>query len=241
MLVKDWMTENVVTLEENETLEKAFKLLEDFKTFRKVPITKEGKLAGIITLTDIKGLLPYKAKELIKDPKFEEFFDQLKKIPIKEVMTKDPIYTYPDETIEKASVIMLENKVSGLPVVDKAHRVVGIITETDIFRFYTLVSGVYFAPYLMGALIGCVDDIKSIRDVLNNKLGAKISSILMWDALFLLSHDTNLKDVMVRFQLSKPLADVEKSVIEAFNEYETIKVLFVRKDTIEDVPSRRWK
>jgi acetoin utilization protein AcuB len=156
-------------------------------------------------------------------------------------MTKDPIYTYPDETIEKASVIMLENKVSGLPVVDRNLRVVGIITETDIFRFYTLVSGVYFAPYLMGALIGCVDDIKSIRDVLNNKIGAKISSIIMWDALFLLSHDTNLKDVMVRFQVSKILSDVENMVKEAFSEYETIKVLFVRKDTIEDVPSRRWK
>ncbi|WP_051173307.1 CBS domain-containing protein [Thermodesulfobacterium hveragerdense] len=241
MLVKDWMTENVVTLEEDETLEKAFKLLEDFRTFRKIPITKDGKLTGIITLTDIKGLLPYKAKEIIKDPKFEEFFQELKNIPIKQVMTKDPIYTYPDETIEKASVIMLENKVSGLPVVDRTHRVVGIITETDIFRFYTLVSGVYFAPYLMGALIGCVDDIKSIRDVLNNKIGAKISSIIMWDALFLLSHDTNLKDVMVRFQVSKILSDVESMVKEAFSDYETIKVLFVRKDTIEDVPSRRWK
>jgi acetoin utilization protein AcuB len=77
--------------------------------------------------------------------------------------------------------------------------------------------------------------------VLNNKIGAKISSIIMWDALFLLSHDTNLKDVMVRFQVSKILSDVENMVKEAFSEYETIKVLFVRKDTIEDVPSRRWK
>lgn len=241
MLVKDWMTENVYTLEEEETVGKAIEVLYTFKTFRRIPITKNGKLTGIVTLTDLKELFPIKAKELLKDPQLDEIFEKIKKTPLKDIMTKDPIFTYPDETIEKAAVKMLENKISGLPVVDKALNVVGIITETDIFRFYTLVSGVYFAPYLMGALIGSVKDIKTIRDVLNNAFGAKISSIIMWDSLFLLSHETNLKDVMIRFQIVKPFPDLEKRIFEAFSEYETIKVLFLKHETLEDVPSRRWK
>lgn len=241
MLVKDWMTENVYTLEEEETVGKAFEVLYNFKTFRRIPITKGGKLVGIITLTDLRELFPIKAREMLKDPKVDEIFENIKKKPIREIMTKDPIYTYPDETIEKAAVKMLENKVSGLPVVDRNFTVVGIITETDIFRFYTLISGVYFAPYILGALIGSVKDIKIIRDVLNNAFGAKISSIIMWDSLFLLSHETNLKDVMIRFHIAKPLPDFEKRIFEAFNEYETIKVLFLRYETLEDVPSRRWK
>ncbi|NIN69684.1 MAG: CBS domain-containing protein, partial [Anaerolineae bacterium] len=58
----------------------------------------------------------------------------ISKIKVKEIMTSDPITISQEATIGEAAQVMLDNKVSGLPVADRGGKLVGIITESDIFR-----------------------------------------------------------------------------------------------------------
>jgi acetoin utilization protein AcuB len=60
----------------------------------------------------------------------------LSKLQIEEVMTQDVITTTPDAFIEDAARLMVENKIGGLPIVDEDNHVVGVITETDVFRAF---------------------------------------------------------------------------------------------------------
>jgi acetoin utilization protein AcuB len=66
----------------------------------------------------------------------------LSEIKVRDIMTANPLRINSRDTVERAAAIMRDNKVGGLPVVDEDDKVVGILTETDIFRFFTMVSGV---------------------------------------------------------------------------------------------------
>ncbi len=142
MLVKDWMTTEVITLDENESILKAAQLLKKYK-IRRLPITKNGKLAGIITISDINSIAPSKITPL----DVHELYSFFAEIKVKEVMTKNPLTVRPDNTVEYAAIIMLENKISGLPVVNDSNYVIGIITQTDIFKLLIEMSGIYRKPY----------------------------------------------------------------------------------------------
>jgi acetoin utilization protein AcuB len=128
-LVKDWMTRNVVTVSPDTTLPEAHKIMTDQK-IRRLPVVEDGRLLGIVTRGDIRGAEPSGATSL----SIWEVNYLLAKLKIKEIMTQNPITTSPAETIGEAARLMLEKKISGLPVVDQENKVVGIITESDIFR-----------------------------------------------------------------------------------------------------------
>ena len=138
MLIRDWMTANVVTAREDVSMLKVSKLLTEHK-IRRVPIVDENnKLVGIVTDKDIKEASPSKANTL----DIHELSYLLSELKIKNIMTKNPISVTPLDTIEQAALIMLEKKFTGLPVVDETNSVIGIITETDIFKIMIEISGV---------------------------------------------------------------------------------------------------
>jgi len=87
-------------------------------------------LVGIITLGDVRGAEPSGATSL----SIWELNYLLSKLKIEEIMTRNLITISPYATIGQAAEVMLEHKVSGLPVVDGERKLVGIITESDIFR-----------------------------------------------------------------------------------------------------------
>lgn len=128
-LVKDWMTRDVVTIPSEMTLPEAHRLMEE-KKIRRLPVVNEGRLVGIVTRGDIRGAEPSGATSL----SIWEVNYLLAKLKIGEIMTTHPISIAADETIGEAARLMLEKKISGLPVVDNADHLVGIITESDIFR-----------------------------------------------------------------------------------------------------------
>jgi acetoin utilization protein AcuB len=84
----------------------------------------------MVTRGDIRGAEPSGATSL----SIWEINYLLSKLRIGEIMTKNPITILPDKTISQAAQVMLENKISGLPVVTTDGQVIGIITESDIFR-----------------------------------------------------------------------------------------------------------
>lgn len=128
-LIKDWMTRNVITVTPETTLPMAHKLMDEHKV-RRLPVIENGQLLGIITRGDVRGAEPSQATSL----SIWELNYLLANLQIVEIMTTDPITVSLEATISEAAQIMLANKISGLPVLDNSGDVVGIITESDIFR-----------------------------------------------------------------------------------------------------------
>ena len=129
-VVKDWMTGEVVTIGSETSLPEAHQLMMDRKIRRLPVVGADGRLIGIITLGDVRGAEPSQATSL----SIWELNYLLATLEIEKVMTPDPLTVSQDATIGEAARIMLENKVSGLPVVNDRGDLVGIITESDIFR-----------------------------------------------------------------------------------------------------------
>lgn len=128
-LVKDWMTREVVTVSPDASLPEAHRLMSD-NNIRRLPVLKGGRLVGIVTRGDVRGAEPSEASSL----SIWEINYLLAKLKIKQIMTRDPLTVTEDMTLGEVAKIMLDNKVSGLPVIGKEGTVVGIITESDIFR-----------------------------------------------------------------------------------------------------------
>jgi CBS domain-containing protein len=91
---------------------------------------KAGRLVGIVTLGDVREAEPSDATSL----SIWEINYLLAQLKVEKIMSQNPITISPNATIGEAAWLMLEYKISGLPVVDKAGGIVGIITESDIFR-----------------------------------------------------------------------------------------------------------
>jgi acetoin utilization protein AcuB len=128
-LVKDWMTRNVVAITPDTALPEAHHLMTD-QRIRRLPVVKDGLLVGIVTLGDVRGAEPSGATSL----SIWELNYLSSKVKIEEIMNRNLITISPNATISQAAGLMLEHKISGLPVVDNARGLVGIITESDIFR-----------------------------------------------------------------------------------------------------------
>lgn len=128
-LVKNWMTREVITITPETTLPQAHRLMTDYK-IRRLPVLQNGVLVGIVTLGDVREAEPSDATSL----SIWEVNYLLSQLTVEKIMTKNPITISPLATISEAAWAMLEYKVSGLPVVDVEGKVIGIITESDIFR-----------------------------------------------------------------------------------------------------------
>ncbi len=127
-LVRDWMTPRPITIDPRTTLPEAHKLMKQSQ-IRRLPVVDQGKVVGILTLGDVREASPSDATSLSI---FELNF-LLARLTVDHIMTRDPIVVSPTTTIRQAAQIMLEYKIGGLPVVD-GDVLVGIITESDIFR-----------------------------------------------------------------------------------------------------------
>lgn len=131
-LVQDWMTRDVIIADPNTTLPEAHRLMQENR-IRRLPVVDDGKLVGIVTLGDVREASPSDATSL----SIFELNYLLAQLQMHEIMTTDAITVTPLTTIARAAQLMMENKISGLPVVDRA-KLVGIITESDIFRMLVM-------------------------------------------------------------------------------------------------------
>lgn len=133
-LVKDWMTKDVITISISSTLPEAHQIMMNEEIRRLPVVTNNGRLAGIITLGDVRGAQPSPATSL----SIWELNYLLSSLKVEKIMTPDPITIHGEATIGEAARTMLENRVSGLPVIDDAGKLMGIITESDIFSMVVL-------------------------------------------------------------------------------------------------------
>ncbi len=127
-LVKDWMSKDSVTADVHTILPDAHKMMTD-KKIRRLLVTENGKLVGIVTRGDIRGAEPSAATSL----SIYELNYLLVKLTLDKIMKRNPLTVTPGTSVGEAARLMLENKIAGLPVVE-GDKLVGIITESDIFR-----------------------------------------------------------------------------------------------------------
>ena len=128
--VKDWMNSHVITVSGSSTLPDAYWLMLE-NDVRRLPVVEDGVLVGIVTMEDLRRMDPIEAAgyDIIR------ISNMLAKLPIRQLMTKNPKTIAPAESLVKAAQLMLRNKISTLPVLD-GDELVGIITESDIFRAF---------------------------------------------------------------------------------------------------------
>ncbi|MFZ2489822.1 MAG: CBS domain-containing protein [Anaerolineae bacterium] len=131
VLVKDWMTSKVITVDVHTTLPDAHKLMRSHK-IRRLPVLERGRVVGIVTRSDIREASPSEATSL----SVWELQYLLGKLTMADIMTRKPVVILPTATIRDAANLMYAHKIGALPVVDTDDRLVGIITESDIFRLF---------------------------------------------------------------------------------------------------------
>ena len=130
MLVKERMSTPVITVEPDLPIMQALDLMKKSR-IRRMPVVKNGKMIGIVSEGDLLNASPSDATSL----SVWELNYLLAKITVDEIMSKNVITVGEDTPIEEAAYLMDENKIGGVPVVANGD-LVGLITETDLFRIF---------------------------------------------------------------------------------------------------------
>ena len=137
MLVKERMTTPAVSVTPDTSFQDALKLMRDHK-FRRIPVVEHaGQLVGIVSERDLLHASPSPATSL----SVWEVNYLLWKLKVGDIMTHHVVTISQDAPIEDAANLMVTRKIGGLPVVDNAGHVVGVITETDIFKAFAELMG----------------------------------------------------------------------------------------------------
>jgi acetoin utilization protein AcuB len=173
MPVQDWMSKDLVTIDEDASIMKASKVMKQ-NNIQHLPVLRKGRLAGIVSDRDLKEATPSKATAL----DIHEMYYLLDTITVKTLMPKTLYTISPGETAEKAAAVMLKHRVSALPVVDAAGNLTGIITKGDIFRAFVSISGIFQGALAMGLeLPDQPGYIKQVTDLIREH-GGRIASIM---------------------------------------------------------------
>jgi len=165
------MSKPVISVHATDSMHDAIRLLEK-NNIRMLTVMHHGKLVGVITDRDLKRASASDASSL----EIRELLYLLSNIKVKHIMTKDPITVPLDLSIEETAQILIKNKISAVPVVDENAQVIGVITQTDLFRVLTTLSGLDKRG-IQFALV--TEDrpgsIKNITDIIHNYNGRMVS------------------------------------------------------------------
>ncbi|MCL4503916.1 MAG: CBS and ACT domain-containing protein [Deltaproteobacteria bacterium] len=173
MPVQDYMSKDLITINEDTSIMKASKLMKQ-KGIKHLPIMRKGRLMGIVSDRVLKEATPSKATTL----DIHEMYYLLDQIKVKSLMPKRLYTIGPEQTVEKAAAVMLKHDISALPVVDQEGNLEGIISKGDIFRAFVSISGINNAALAMGFLLKDEPgSIKEITDVIR-AYGGRLGSIL---------------------------------------------------------------
>ena len=135
MFVGERMSRPVISVSPDSSINDVLAMFKK-EHIRRAPVVKDGKLVGIVSERDLLNASPSSATTL----SIWELNYLISKVKIKSVMSKKVITVNKDTPIEGAARIMADKKIGGLPVVD-GDRIVGMITETDLFKIFLELMG----------------------------------------------------------------------------------------------------
>ena len=128
MLVREYMTTTLTTLQETDTLLDATMVFVR-STFRHVPVLRDKQLVGVVTERDVKQFVP----TLLTQVTPELYNQALESTPVSRVMAHNPITVRPDQSMREAAAILFDKHIGCLPVVQNGE-LKGIITTTDMIK-----------------------------------------------------------------------------------------------------------
>lgn len=129
ILVRDWMTSDIVSVTPDTPIAQAHQIMKK-NHIRRLPVVQDDILKGIVTIGDVREASPSGATTL----SIWELNYLWSQLSVKDVMSHKVLTLLPTDPMIKAAALMLEHKISGLPVVDENNIVIGIVTESDVFR-----------------------------------------------------------------------------------------------------------
>lgn len=129
MKVVDVMTQNPLTVTPSETIGQADELMSENK-IRQLPVVQDKELLGIITDRDVRSFL---SGSLLESPAARE---KALNTEIGEIMTTEPMTLSPDDDLQEAVEMLIDQKIGGIPVVDEAEGLMGIVTYVDVLRCF---------------------------------------------------------------------------------------------------------
>lgn len=171
MFVRDCMTLNPVTVRPDSDPLAAVSLIK-CGDFRRLPVVDtEGHLVGIVTHNDLEVFLSRaESPGIIK-----------RQHHVEQVMSREVMMVSPDCPLEEAASLMVEHKIGSLPVVE-GERVVGIITETDIFRQFAAILGGGTGSLRLTLQVPNVPGQLAELSSRIARVGGNISSVVAYDA-----------------------------------------------------------
>lgn len=173
MLVKNWMHKSVITVDADDSMQDAIKLMKRHD-IRMLPVMRKNKLVGIVTDRDLKRASASDATAL----EVHELLYLLSDIKVKDIMSKDPVTVPYNYTVEEVAEVLWKNKISGVPVMDDEGHILGTITQTDIFRLLISFTGVGRGGIQFAfRLEDRPGSIKEVADVIR-EYGGRMTSIL---------------------------------------------------------------
>ena len=129
-LVKDCMTPQLISVSPYDTLARAWELM-SVNRIRRLPVLDGGKLCGIITWSDI---LAAQRPDPAHRQSREDIARDLGRLVVSTTMARDPVCIFDNDTVGHAAELMLQHKIGGLPVLNLDKHLVGLITESNLFR-----------------------------------------------------------------------------------------------------------
>lgn len=173
MFVINRMTKNPMTVTADTKVDEVAHLMKKHN-FRRLPVVDDGKLVGFLSDSDLMRVAPSPATTLSR----YEINSLLAKICVRDIMKKDVVSVNVDATIEEAALIMYKNKIGGMPVVSNMGAVVGVITETDIFKTFVDVMGL--ADGKTRITLEVTDKMGVVKDIAEifGQVGVSIDSLI---------------------------------------------------------------
>lgn len=216
MLVRNWMTRDVITVSPETSLLKIGKLMRDHEIRRIPVVSSDGVLKGIVSDRDVRDASPSKATTL----DMYEMHYLLAEIKASNIMTPNPFTVKPDDTVEMAAMLMLDHKIGGLPVIEHG-KLAGIISEQDVFKALVDITGVREESLQIAfAIANRQGAMKPIFDLVR-KRGARILSVL--------SNNNNEGERHIFLRLRRlGSKEEENALIEEIKEH--CNVLYISRD-----------
>lgn len=161
MIVRHWMTTDVVTTAKEASIQDALKLMKRH-SIRHLPVVQsDGTLVGWVTDADLRSVL---------------IASMLEDLSVEDVMVRRPITVSPDDPLETAAQLALENRIGGLPVVEGS-KIVGVITVVDMLSAFISMLGLMQSSSRVDVkLVGPKQSLDSVTRLLQDQ-GAEIISV----------------------------------------------------------------
>jgi len=225
MLIKDWMAKDVLTVDENTSLMRATRVMKE-NNIRKLPVVSHGKLVGIISDRDVKDASPSKTTSL----DIHELYYLLSEMKVKDVMTNDPIIMHGTDSLEKAALIMLDNKISGIPVLDDAGQIIGLLSETDVLLGFIHATGIKDgAIQYVFNLPDAPGSVTELVKVLRENNSRLISILTSYE-----DAGDGMKQVAIRVTVAKDMKPDELTKILS----DKFELVFTATDDLEQLPHK---